>query len=145
MIAETAGASCTFCEIAAGRLPSSQLYADDDVLAFLDIRPVTTGHLLVIPRAHAANLAELDPRAGARMFVVAQGLAAALRRSGVRCEGVNMYLADGVAAGQEVFHAHLHVLPRFAGDGFRLTVEFGHPDRSALDATAALIRGHAKL
>jgi len=139
----TAGAAdelCAFCEIVAGRLPSSQVYADDDVLAFLDIRPVTAGHLLVIPRAHAARLTDLPPGDGARMFAVAQQLADALYRSGLPCEGVNLYLADGVAAGQEVFHSHLHVLPRSADDGFRLTAQFQHPHRDELDAVAARIR-----
>lgn len=137
--------SCPFCEIVAGRLPSSEVYADADVVAFLDVRPVTTGHLLVIPRAHASDLEALDPHACARMFVAARALAAALRTSGLRCEGVNLYLADGVAAGQEVFHVHLHVLPRFQGDGFALHAQFQHPDRADLDATAAMIRGRVDI
>jgi histidine triad (HIT) family protein len=58
--------------------------------------------------------------------------------------GVNLYLADGAGAGQEVFHAHLHVLPRFAGDGFALAAQFQHPDRAELDTIAALIRGHVQ-
>ena len=132
---------CTFCEIVAGRLPSSELYHDDLVVAFLDIRPITTGHLLVVPRSHAPGLADLPEPAGGAIFTTAQHLAAALRESGVQCEGINFFLADGTAAGQEVDHVHLHVLPRFAGDGFKLSASFLAPDRADLDATAQLIRG----
>lgn len=97
------------------------IYQDDCCSAFMDIQPVNPGHALVVPNRHAADLAELDEEEGARMFRVAQRLAAALRNSGVKCEGVNFFLADGESAGQEVFHAHLHVFPRYAGDGFGLT------------------------
>jgi histidine triad (HIT) family protein len=137
---DTTAAACPFCAIVAGRLPASQLYADDTVLAFMDIRPVNAGHLLVVPRAHAASLAELPEDTGAAMFVTAHRLARALRTSEVPCDGINFYLADGAAAGQEVWHVHLHVLPRFADDGFKLSVSFLTPDRAELDATAARIR-----
>lgn len=76
------------------------------------------------------------------MFVVARRLAAALRASGLRCEGVNLFLADGEAAFQEVFHTHLHVIPRFAGDSFRISADWSvTPTRAELDAQAAWIRG----
>ncbi|HUD77850.1 MAG TPA: HIT family protein [Streptosporangiaceae bacterium] len=74
-------------------------------------------------------------------FAVAQRLAGALRTCGVPCEGVNLFLADGEVAGQDVPHVPLHVLPRLPGDGFRLDVKFLSPDRADLDATAGLIRG----
>ncbi len=131
--------SCVFCAILAGRLPSSQVHEDADTVAFLDIRPLTPGHLLVIPRAHAASLAALDEGLGARAFTVAQRLAAGLRRSGF-CAGTDLFLADGVAAGQEVFHVHLHVIPRYPGDGFRLKARARTPDRAALNATAGQLR-----
>jgi len=132
---------CVFCEILAGRQPASFVYQDDEVAAFLDIRPLTQGHLLVIPRAHADRLETLDPAPGARAFTVAQELAVALRRSGF-CAGTNLFLADGVLAGQEVFHVHLHVVPRTQGDGFGLRARRPRraPDRAELDATAQLIR-----
>ena len=93
-------AGCLFCAIVAGRLPSSQLYADDVVLAFLDIRPVNTGHLLVVPRAHADGLGDLPERTGSAMFAAAHRLAKALRGSGLQCDGINFFLADGVVAGR---------------------------------------------
>ncbi len=109
---------CLFCRIAAGEVPASFVLQEERCCAFLDIRPVNPGHLLVIPRSHAAGLADLDAADGAAMFQTARKLAAALRRSGLTCEGVNLWLADGAAAGQEVLHVHLHVVPRFAADGF---------------------------
>ena len=133
---------CIFCAILAGRAPASFVYRDERCAAFLDIRPVNPGHTLVVPMRHAANLAELDPEDGAQMFRVAQRLAAALRRSGLRCEGVNLHLADGEVAGQEVFHVHLHVVPRFRGDGFglRFPPGYGHqPPRAELDEIAGRI------
>ena len=89
-----------FSEIIAGRAPASRVYEDDDVLAFMDIRPFTPGHLLVIPKVPASCLAELDPVVGGKLFQVGQRIAAALRASEVGCDGVNFFLADGVAAGQ---------------------------------------------
>ena len=133
-------ADCPFCAIIAGRLPSSQLYSDDAVLAFLDIRPINPGHLLVVPRAHAAGLGDLPERTGSAMFAAAHRLAKALRASGLRCDGINLFLADGAVAGQEVDHVHLHVFPRFAEDGFRISASGLSPDRAELDATAETIR-----
>lgn len=135
-----AEAPCVFCEIAADRAPASVVHRDDSVIAFLDIQPINAGHLLVVPRPHAASLADLDQALGQRMFAVAQRLAGALRASGLPCDGVNLFLADGESAGQEVGHVHLHVLPRVAGDGFRLQVSWISQGRAELDATAALLR-----
>ncbi len=135
---------CIFCRILAGRAPASLVYRDALAAAFMDIRPVNPGHSLVIPTAHAANLAELPPETGAHLFRVAQRLAAALRQSGLRCEGANLVLADGAPAGQEVFHAHLHVIPRYRGDGFgfKFPPEYRTrvTGRAALDEAAAAIR-----
>jgi histidine triad (HIT) family protein len=134
---------CVFCGIVAGELPASRVFEDDQVLAFLDIRPVNPGHLLVVPKAHAEFLADLPPETGARVFEAARRLAAALRACGVRCEGVNLILADGEAAGQEVPHLHLHVIPRWSGDGFgfRHSGTYGrNPDRAELDEIAGRVR-----
>jgi histidine triad (HIT) family protein len=131
---------CVFCRIVAGTAPASVVHADDRAVAFLDIAPVTPGHLLVVPRAHTAGLADLDPETGAHVFRLAQRIAAGLRTSTVRCDGVNLFLADGAAAFQEVFHLHLHVLPRWRGDGFKLSYKAGTPSRAELDARASAIR-----
>jgi histidine triad (HIT) family protein len=136
-------ADCIFCRILAGELPASLVYRDAVCAAFLDIQPVNPGHLLVVPLRHAAQLADVDGATAGHLATVAHRLAAALRASGLRCEGVNLFLADGAAAMQEVMHVHRHVLPRFAGDGFGL--RFGpayltRPPREALDAAAARLR-----
>lgn len=141
MAANADAPGCVFCDIVAGREQASVVYSDETVLAFLDIRPLATGHLLVIPRAHAPYLADLDPAVGGHMFGVAQRMAAALRRSGLPCQGVNLFLADGEAAFQEVFHVHLHVIPRTPGDGFRLKARPRTPGRDELDTTAERVRG----
>lgn len=107
---------CVFCRIVAGTADASVVYTDDRLLAFCDVNPVNPGHLLIIPKIHSVGLADLDESDGSRMFMVAQRLAAAVRSSGLRCDGVNLFLADGKAAGQEVFHVHLHVFPRYVGD-----------------------------
>lgn len=133
---------CIFCRILVGQAPASEVYQDERVLVFMDIRPINPGHLLVVPRRHAASLGELDEEDGAHLFRVGQRLAAALRRSGLPCEGVNLFLADGRAAGQEVFHVHLHVIPRFAGDGFGLRLRPGISvaSRQDLDLAAEMIQ-----
>jgi histidine triad (HIT) family protein len=132
---------CIFCAIVSGRAEASVVHQDEILVAFLDTGPVNPGHLLVIPRTHAAQLADLDEATGAAMFVLGMRLARALRRSGLRCEGVNFFLADGEAAFQEVFHVHLHVLPRFAGDSFRIDADWSvHPARAELDAVAEQIQ-----
>lgn len=134
---------CVFCQIVAGASPASVVYSDEKVLAFLDVQPVNPGHVLVIPKVHAARLSELEEETGAQIFRVAMRMSKALGRSSVWCEGVTLLLADGEAAFQEVPHVHLHVVPRFKDDGFGL--KFGpkygkKPDRKELDTVAGSIR-----
>jgi histidine triad (HIT) family protein len=132
---------CIFCEIVAGRAPASVIYEDDTLLCFLTIGPVNPGHLMLVPKRHATYVADMDEETGAHLFRVSMRMAAALRASGLRCEGVNWFLADGEAAFQEVPHVHLHVFPRFAGDAFRVVADWSvHPPRTELDAIAATIR-----
>jgi histidine triad (HIT) family protein len=135
---------CIFCRLLAGELPATFIFRDDQIAAFMDIQPVNPGHVLVIPVRHATYLANLDPPTGGRLMKEAQRIAAAIRGSGVKCEGINLFLADGEAAMQEVFHVHLHVIPRFRDDGFGL--RFGPhykelPPRSALEEVGSQIVG----
>jgi diadenosine tetraphosphate (Ap4A) HIT family hydrolase len=134
---------CVFCEILEGREPGSIVYRERDVAVVMDIQPINAGHMLVIPAQHTVGLGDLDPAVGARVFQVAQTMAKALRASTLPCDGVNLFLADGRAAMQEVFHVHLHVIPRVTGDGFGL--RFGgryveRPERSELESAAAALR-----
>ena len=110
--------ACPFCNILAGDLPGSFVYQDEICSAVMDIQPINAGHLLVLPNEHVEDLASLPPEIASHIFLVAQKLAFALRQSGIQCEGVNLFLADGKAAMQEVPHFHLHIIPRFEDDGF---------------------------
>ncbi len=134
---------CVFCKLLSRELEVSLIHQDDLCFAFMDVQPVNPGHVLVVPNRHVSHLADLKEDEGAQMFHVAQRLAAALRKSGVKCEGVNFLLADGEAAGQEVFHAHLHVLPRYRGDGFGFVFSPAHaqrPERQELNEIADQIK-----
>lgn len=139
MTTEHSGQDCVFCKIVAGQAPASVVHEDDDLITIMDLRPVTPGHVLVLPKVHSVGLADLPVELGGRMFQVGQ-LAAAALRGGVECEGINLFLADGVAAGQEVFHVHLHVIPRYSGDGFRVSAGSRVKSRGELDKMAATLR-----
>lgn len=132
---------CIFCEIVSGEAPASFVYRGPRVVAFLEPEPITPGHLLVVPKEHFPSLREIDEPLGAEMFSVARMLAESVRASGLECEGINLFYADGEAAFQEVFHSHLHVIPRFVGDGFRFeTGNEATPSRAELDDQADMIR-----
>lgn len=131
---------CIFCAIVAGSAPARVVYSDEHLLGFLDIRPITRGHTLLIPRAHSVGLADVHPDTGARLFSAAQDVAAAMKSSELGADGVNLALNDGRAAFQTVFHTHLHVLPRHHGDRLRFVrglVVRRDPDP---DATAQILR-----
>lgn len=135
---------CVFCKIIDGTYTSSKIYEDDDILAFMDIQPVNPGHVLVVPKKHVELIADLDENISAKMFTVAGKINKALRNSDIKLEGINYFLADGEAAGQEVFHTHLHVFPRFKGDGFGLMFSESYrnilPERSELNSIAEKIK-----
>jgi len=133
---------CIFCDILTGTRPANFVYRDELCAAFMDIRPINPGHVLVIPNNHAEQLVELDEESVRHMLWVAQRVDAALRASGLHCEAVNLFLADGRAAGQEVMHVHLHVIPRYRGDGHHLRFSpayFSPIPASELKRTAELI------
>ncbi|QOV44692.1 HIT family protein [Streptomyces chromofuscus] len=132
--------TCTFCGIVAGRVRASRVYEDPQVLAFMDIHPAAPGDLLVIPTVHATGLQDIDETLAAHLFRVVHLLVRGLRRSGLPCEGVNVFLADGEAADQTVFHLHVHVFPRTTDDRFRLEVRWQERSRADLDDDAARIR-----
>jgi len=130
---------CVFCAIVAGDTEASLVYADEVAVVFMDVNPVTPGHLLVVPRSHAVGLEDLDEDTSAHVWSLGHQMARALRRTSLRCEGINVFLADGEAAFQEVFHFHLHVFPRFAGDGFSIDADWKQRPRDLLDAEAQSI------
>lgn len=135
---------CIFCKIISGEYESSKIYEDDLLLAFMDIFPVNKGHVLIIPKEHIELVADLNEETAGKIYVLAIKVNSALRESELKPEGVNYFLADGIAAGQEVFHTHLHVIPRFKNDGFGLKFPEGYrknlPPRDELNKIAEKIR-----
>lgn len=138
--------NCIFCKIIEGISPVSIAYEDEKVLAFPPIQPVNDGHILVVPKKHAPYLDDLDEQTTLHIIRIARKIAVAIRKSKYRCEGINLFVADGEAAGQEVFHFHLHVYPRFKGDGFGFKYDrsrhFVHLSRAELDEIAKEINRH---
>jgi histidine triad (HIT) family protein len=138
--AASAAQGCIFCAIVAREAEASVVYEDESVVAFMDRNPVTPGHLLVVPREHAAGLEDLDGATSAHVWSVGHDMARALRRSRMRCEGINVFLCDGEVAFQTVFHFHLHVIPRYAGDGWTSIPASAERERSLLDIDAQAIK-----
>jgi len=132
--------NCVFCAIADGSAPARIVYSDDDVVAFLDIRPIRPGHTLVIPREHHADLGELPAELGAKMFAAAQRIGTAMRRAPIDADGANLIINDGRAAFQTVFHSHIHVVPRRHGDRINLAKGMLLRRDSAADTTAERLR-----
>ncbi|PLS17516.1 HIT family protein [Bacillus sp. M6-12] len=109
---------CIFCKIINGEIPGSKVYENEHVLAFLDISQVTKGHTLVIPKIHKENIYELSPEIAGRLFEAVPKIAKAIQKE-FKPAGLNIVNNNGEAAGQTVFHYHMHLLPRYgAGDGF---------------------------
>jgi histidine triad (HIT) family protein len=140
---------CVFCRIASGELPSTRVYEDEAVIAFMDIFPLRPAHVLVIPRAHHQQLHELSPAVRARLFDTGARMAKALYDSALQPAAVHYMVNDGPEAHQTVPHVHLHVLPRYRGDGAGfllrllrkpLDLVLGPQEPEALAAQAAAIR-----
>ena len=107
--------NCIFCKILAGEIPSTVVYEDDDFRAILDVNPAARGHVIILPKNHAANIFELPDEDASKIFVVAKKIATAIKKT-YPCDGVNILQNNGEASGQTVFHLHVHVIPRFEGD-----------------------------
>lgn len=136
--------SCPFCSIIKGESPVSMVYETDTTLAFMDINPINEGHVLIVPKAHFETLDDCD-RETAKELMCAMQVVNKMVASAVRCEGVLNEIMNGEAAGQEVFHLHLHVIPRYQGDGFGWRYADGYGEnscpRSVLDSVAERIKG----
>ena len=111
--------NCIFCKIAAGEIPSATLYEDDDFRVILDIEPASKGHALILPKEHYANLYELDDKLAAKAMVLAKKMVTKLTAI-LGCDGYNVVQNNGTVAGQTVFHFHMHLIPRYHGDGVKL-------------------------
>jgi histidine triad (HIT) family protein len=130
---------CVFCKIVAGQIPSTRVHEDELTLAFMDIGEVNPGHVLVAVKPHVENIYGLNDTLAAAVFRTATHVARAVKKA-FSPEGVTLYQANGAAAGQTVYHFHLHVVPRYAQDGMRLTWPAKNPTREQLDANAARLR-----
>jgi histidine triad (HIT) family protein len=132
--------TCVFCRIIRGELPSSRILEDSITSAFLDLAPVNQGHTLVVPLRHVVSFTDLTTAEVASMGRIARQVAAALKATVPSCEGVTLSMADGAVAGQEVGHAHMHVIPRHRGDGFGWRRHGGATARPQLDELVCQIR-----
>ena len=133
--------ACVFCAIVAGEAPASVVWEDALAMAFMDLHQENPGHVLVIPRNHIVDILELDDRTGAALMGGTTRVARAVERA-FAPDGINVWQSTGEAAGQEVFHLHLHVMPRRFGDRlFRPNPELPAPSpRDRLEALAAEVR-----
>jgi histidine triad (HIT) family protein len=116
-------------------------FEDTDVVAFMDIQPVNAGHVLVVPREHFDSLEDIPHALAMRLFEVAMELSPVVKQV-ARADGMNLVVNSGASAGQDIFHYHVHVIPRRSGDGFDIPLPFGGsemPDRTVLDVHAARI------
>ena len=124
---------CIFCRIACGEIPSKTLYEDEQFRVILDLGPATTGHALILPKDHAANLYELPEETAAAVMKLAKKMALKMRDK-LHCDGLNLVQNNGETAGQTVPHFHLHLIPRYKGDGQNINWVPGKPSQEELEA-----------
>ena len=132
-------ADCVFCKIMAKQIPATVVHEDEDTLAFMDIGQVNPGHVLVALKKHAENIFALDEAQAAAVFRAAAKVARAIRGA-FEPQGLSVYQANGAAAGQTVFHLHVHLVPRYEGDGMALTWPVKNPPREKLAEYAQKIK-----
>ena len=106
---------CIFCKIANGEIPAAVLYEDEDFRVILDLGPASKGHGLILPKQHYANIYEIDETVAAKAFVLAKKMAGKMTKA-LNCDGFNVVQNNGTAAGQTVFHFHMHLIPRYEGE-----------------------------
>lgn len=132
--------NCIFCKIANGDIPSRTIYENDLFRVILDNGPATDGHALVLPKDHYANLFEIPADTAAEAMKTAQTVAAMLKEK-LHADGLNLVQNNGETAGQTVHHFHMHIIPRYKGDGQNILWKPGHPSDQELDAVLARITG----
>lgn len=129
--------NCIFCKIANGEIPSATIYEDEGFRAILDLGPASKGHALILPKTHAANLFELPDETAAKAMVLAKKLGRKLQE-GLHADGLNVVQNNGEAAGQTVFHFHMHLIPRYEKDTVNVTWTPGTLTEEDKKATLAL-------
>ncbi len=133
--------SCIFCKIVKKQLPSSIIYEDNSVIAFLDIRPVNEGHCLVIPKEHYADIFDTPSELLGKVHQVTKKAAIAVKHA-VNADGISIIQQNGRAANQDIFHLHVHIIPRYAGEKIKAFHELQIAEPSQLDQAAAKIKRH---
>ena len=131
--------SCIFCKIAQKQAPASVIYEDKTIMAFLDIRPLNLGHTLVIPKAHYLDIFDIPKTLLSQVHIVSKQMAFAIKEA-TSAGGVSIIQQNGRAAGQDIFHLHVHVVPRFEGQGLPRFSDLVQVERKKLDEMAAKIR-----
>ena len=124
---------CIFCKIANGEIPSKSLYEDEKFRVILDLGPAAKGHSLILPKDHAANLYELPEKLAGDAMILAKKMASILTEK-LNCDGINLVQNNGEAAGQTVEHFHIHLIPRYKGDGQNINWVPGKPSQEELEA-----------
>ncbi|MDC7290636.1 HIT family protein [Blautia schinkii] len=112
--------NCIFCKIAGGEIPAATLYEDEDFRVILDLGPASKGHALILPKVHAANIYELPDELAGKAMILAKKMACRMTEA-LKCDGFNIVQNNGETAGQTVFHFHMHLIPRYKGDGVGLS------------------------
>ena len=132
--------NCIFCKIVQGEISSKRIYEDEKFLVILDVAPVARGHALVLPKEHAANIYELPDQTASEAFILAKRMAG-LMKDKLKCDGLNILQNNGETAGQTVEHFHLHVIPRYEGDGQQIGLLPGNAALEELEAVKREITG----
>ncbi len=129
---------CLFCKIGAGEIPSTTIYEDDDFRVFFDVSPASKGHCLIVPKEHFDDVFALDEPTASKLFVLASKVARSMKKE-LNLEGLNIVQNNGTIAGQTVFHFHMHMIPRYAGDTVNVKWIPGEADTNELQELAKSI------
>jgi len=132
--------NCIFCKIANGEIPSTTLYEDEDFRVILDLGPATRGHALLLPKNHFANLFELDDETAQKAILVAKKMAGKMKAA-LGADGFNLVQNNGEAAGQTVFHFHMHLIPRYENDNAGILWEPGETTPEDMAEVKRLVDG----
>ncbi|MBN1327895.1 MAG: HIT domain-containing protein [Candidatus Heimdallarchaeota archaeon] len=131
---------CIFCRIIQKQAFAAVLYEDDEIIAFLDIKPINEGHTLIIPKKHVVQVEELEEELYLKLFPLARKIAFKIKEKIPETTGFNYFIADGKDAGQEIFHVHLHVIPRKPNDGFRFIFDDAYYTRILSEAERKIVK-----
>lgn len=131
---------CIFCKIIAGEIPSSTIYEDKDFKVIMDISPASKGHAIIVAKKHVANLFDIDDEVAENALKIARKIGKAMKEE-LGCIGLNLLQNNGEAAGQTIFHFHIHLIPRYENDQIQITWDHGKYEEGEVAKLAAAISG----